>query len=47
MAKKEKKDPCWKGYEQAGTKQKNGKTDQIVLRPKKAPKINKATLLYN
>lgn len=26
MAKKTKKDPCWKGYEQAGTKKKEGKT---------------------
>ena len=26
MAKKTKKDPCWEGYEQAGTKKKEGKT---------------------
>jgi hypothetical protein len=26
MAKKKEKDPCWRGYEQAGTKKKDGKT---------------------
>jgi len=35
MAKKTKKDPCWKGYEQAGTKKKEGK---IVPNCIKTPK---------
>lgn len=26
MATKEKKDPCWSGYEKKGTKEKSGKT---------------------
>jgi len=38
MAKKEKKDPCWKGYEQAGTKQKEGKTVPNCIKSEKGSK---------
>lgn len=37
---KEKKDPCWDGYEQVGTKEKNDKTVPNCV-PKKKPAAKK------
>lgn len=35
MAKRANNDPCWKGYEQAGTKEKHGKTVPNCIPSKK------------
>lgn len=43
MAKKDKKDPCWTGYEQAGTKEKDGKTVPNCIKSEKKRSSNKGT----
>lgn len=39
-SKKTDKDPCWKNYEQIGTKKKDGKTVPNCVPKKKAEKSN-------
>ena len=38
MAKQKAKDPCWSGYEQAGTKKKDGKTVPNCIKSQKKTK---------
>ncbi len=42
-----KSDPCWEGYEQKGTKKKNGKTVPDCIRPQINYTKNRLRLLQN